>query len=88
MASGEKPISIATTNMQFSAYNVLASALNHAVLTTPATPEQEAYGSIQPKLSLGLNALNCCVHYLCLRGWVCVFYVEHIDKIMKPFSVL
>jgi hypothetical protein len=34
-----------------------------------------------------INALNCCVHYLCLRGWVYVFYVGHIDKIMKPFSM-
>jgi hypothetical protein len=32
--------------------------------------------------------LNCCVHYLCLTGWVYVFYVGHIDKIMKPFSML
>jgi hypothetical protein len=28
------------------------------------------------------------VHYLCLRGWIYVFYVGHIDKIMKPFSML
>jgi hypothetical protein len=35
-----------------------------------------------------MNALNCCVHYLCLRPWVYVFYVGHIDKIMKPFSML
>jgi hypothetical protein len=31
------------------------------------------------------NCLNCCVHYLCLKGWVHVFYVGHIDKIMKLF---
>jgi hypothetical protein len=30
----------------------------------------------------------CCVHYLCLRGWIYVFYVGHIDKILKPFSTL
>jgi serine/threonine protein kinase len=35
-----------------------------------------------------INALNCCVHYLYFRGWVYGFYVEHIDKIMKPFSML
>jgi hypothetical protein len=35
-----------------------------------------------------LNALNCCVHYLCLRGWVYLFYVRYIDKIMKSFSML
>jgi hypothetical protein len=34
-----------------------------------------------------MNALNCCVHYLCLTGWVYVFYAGHIDKIMKPFSM-
>jgi hypothetical protein len=26
-----------------------------------------------------INALNCCVHYLCLRRWFYVFYVGHID---------
>jgi hypothetical protein len=37
------------------------------------------------RLSCCINALNCCIHYLCLRGWVYVFYVGHIDKIMKSF---
>jgi hypothetical protein len=40
------------------------------------------------RLSCCINSLNCCVHYTCLRGWVSVFYVGHIDKIMKPFSTL
>jgi hypothetical protein len=44
------------------------------------------------RLTCCINALNCCVHYLCLRGWVYgwvyVFYVGHIDKIMEPISVL
>jgi hypothetical protein len=35
-----------------------------------------------------INTLNCCVYYLCLKGWVYVFYINHIDKIMKPFSIL
>jgi hypothetical protein len=42
-------------------------------------------------LSSGINTqvrLKCCVHYLCLRGLVYVFYLGHIDKIMKPFSML
>jgi hypothetical protein len=30
-------------------------------------------------ISCCINALNCCVHYLCLRGWIYVIYVEHID---------
>jgi hypothetical protein len=34
-----------------------------------------------------INALNFCVHYLCLKGWVYLFYVGHIDKIVKPFSM-
>jgi hypothetical protein len=38
-------------------------------------------------VSCCINALIECVHYLCLRGWVYVFYVGHIDKIMKPFSM-
>jgi hypothetical protein len=32
-----------------------------------------------------------CISYfflLCLRDWVYVIYVGHIDKIMKPFSML
>jgi hypothetical protein len=33
-------------------------------------------------ISCCINALNCCVYYLCLRGWVYVFYIGHIDKIM------
>jgi hypothetical protein len=34
--------------------------------------------------------LNFCVHYLCLIGWVYVFYVGHVDRIdyMKLFSIL
>jgi hypothetical protein len=40
------------------------------------------------RLSCCMNALNCCVHNVCLRGWVYVVYVGHIDKIMKPFSML
>jgi hypothetical protein len=28
------------------------------------------------------------LHYLCLGGLVYVFYVGHIDKIMKPLSML
>jgi hypothetical protein len=34
------------------------------------------------RLSSCTNALNFCVHNLCLRGLVYVFYVGHIDKIM------
>jgi serine protease inhibitor ecotin len=40
------------------------------------------------RLSCCINAMNCCVNYLCLTGWIYVFYVGHIDKIMKPFSML
>jgi hypothetical protein len=47
---------------------------------------------VKPKDSLltrsKVNALNCCVHYLCLTGWAYVFYVGHIDKVMKLFSML
>jgi hypothetical protein len=33
---------------------------------------------------------NFCVHYLLIAdfGWVYMFYVGHIDKIVKPFSML
>jgi hypothetical protein len=40
------------------------------------------------RLSCCMNALNCCVRYLCLTGWVYVFYVGYVDKIMKSFSML
>jgi hypothetical protein len=42
------------------------------------------------RLSCCINALNFCVHYLCLIGWVYMFYVGHVDRIdyMKPFSIL
>jgi hypothetical protein len=31
-----------------------------------------------------------CVHYLCLIGWVYLFYVGHVDGVvyMKPFSTV
>jgi MFS family permease len=45
-------------------------------------------GVASSRLRCCINALNCCAHYLCLRGWVYVFYVGHMDKIMKPFSML
>jgi membrane-bound acyltransferase YfiQ involved in biofilm formation len=34
--------------------------------------------------------LYFCVDYLCLIGWVYVFYLGHVDRIdyMKPFSIL
>jgi hypothetical protein len=32
------------------------------------------------RLSCCINAFIFCVHYLCLIGWVDVFYVEHVDK--------
>jgi chromosome transmission fidelity protein 1 len=38
---------------------------------------------VEPRLAG--DAINCCVHYLCLWGWVYVFYVGHIDKIMTSF---
>jgi hypothetical protein len=40
------------------------------------------------RLSRCINALNCCVHYLYLRSWVYVLYVQYIEKIMKLFSML
>jgi hypothetical protein len=32
------------------------------------------------RLSCCINAFIFCVHYLCLVGWVYVFYVGHVDK--------
>jgi hypothetical protein len=35
-----------------------------------------------------INAFIFCVHYLFIIGRVYVFNVGHVDKIMKPFSML
>jgi hypothetical protein len=40
------------------------------------------------RLSCCINAFVFCVHNLCLIRRVYVFYVGHVDKIMKPFSIL
>jgi hypothetical protein len=42
------------------------------------------------RLSCSINNLNFCVHYLCLIGWVYVFYVGHIERTdyMESFSIL
>jgi hypothetical protein len=40
------------------------------------------------RLSCCINAFVFYVHYLCLIGRICVFYVGHVDKIMKPLSML
>jgi hypothetical protein len=39
-------------------------------------------------MTIGVNAFVFCVHYLFLIGRVYVFYGGHLDKIMKPFSML
>jgi hypothetical protein len=42
------------------------------------------------QLSCCINAFNFCVHYLCLIGWVYVFYVGHVERIdyIRPFFIL
>ena len=60
MASGEVPVSLVTPNVQLSVTSTLIFASNNIVLTTPATASQSAYGSIQPKVTLGPQGLNDC----------------------------
>jgi hypothetical protein len=42
------------------------------------------------RLSCCINAFIFSVHYLCLIGWVYVFYVGHVDRVvyMKPISTV
>ena len=60
MASGEVPVLLVTQNVQLRVTSTLILASNNIVLTTPATASQLAYGSIQPKVTIGLNGLNDC----------------------------
>jgi hypothetical protein len=61
MASGEEPISLTSDNIQISVSKKLVTSLSNEVLSPPLTAAQSAYGSIQPKLTLGPNGLSSCV---------------------------
>ena len=60
MASGEVPVSLVAPNMQLSVTSTLILASSNIELSTPATESQLAYGSIQPKVTLGSNGLQGC----------------------------
>ena len=60
MASGEFAVSLVTSNFQVSILSELVSDSINKVLATPATASQLAYGSIQPKITLGPYGLISC----------------------------
>ena len=60
MAFGELNVSLVTSNIQVSVVSELITSSKSKVLTTPATASQLAYGSIQPKLTLGPSGLSSC----------------------------
>ena len=63
MASGERPATLVSSNVQLSVVSTLISVSGNLVLTAPATALQVAFGSIQPKNSLGQSGLNSCGFY-------------------------
>ena len=60
MASGEVPVSLITSNIQVAVSSSLITNSGNSVLSTPATAAQAAYGSIQPKITLGPAGLSAC----------------------------
>lgn len=60
MASGEKPVKLVSLNIQVAVTSSLLTSLSSISLTTPTTDAQSAYGSIQPKVTLGPNGLTGC----------------------------
>ena len=60
MASGELPIALVTPSIQVVVVSELITTSSGLVLSTPPTAAQTAYGSIQPKITLGPNGLSAC----------------------------
>ena len=60
MASGEVPVSLVTSNIQVEITSSLITNTGYLALSTPANPSQLAYGSIQPKITLGPNGFQAC----------------------------
>jgi hypothetical protein len=60
MADGEEPVSLVTDNVQISVFNQLVTDLTSTTFISPATESQATYGTIQPKISLGVDGLSKC----------------------------
>jgi hypothetical protein len=69
-----KNVNILNKNVTVSKFTKNNLDMNNFSATLPKTP--------------GKYALNYYVYFLCLRGWVYVFDIGYIDKIMKSFSML
>jgi hypothetical protein len=78
--------------------NFYAGSIDYVIVNQPDTYSAGTYDTNQPYMycmsGVSCLRLSSCIHALlcslliCLRGWVYAFYVGHIDKIMKPFSML
>ena len=60
LALGEAPVTLVTPNLQVMVASALVSETGNSILTTPPTEKQTAYGSLQPKITLGPQGLSSC----------------------------
>ena len=60
LALGEAPVTLVAPNLQVMVASALVSETGNSVLTTPPTDKQTAYGSLQPRITLGPQGLSSC----------------------------
>jgi hypothetical protein len=60
LALGEAPVTLVAPNLQVMVASALVSETGNSVLTTPPTDKQAAYGSLQPRITLGPQGLSSC----------------------------
>jgi hypothetical protein len=60
LALGEGPVTLVAPNLQVMVASALVSETGNSVLTTPPTDKQTAYGSLQPRITLGPQGLSSC----------------------------
>lgn len=60
LALGEAPVTLVAPNLQVMVASALVSETGNSILTTPPTDKQRAYGSLQPKITLGPQGLSSC----------------------------
>ena len=60
LALGEAPVTLVAPNLQVMVASALVSETGNSILTTPPTEKHKAYGSLQPKITLGPQGLSSC----------------------------
>ena len=60
MASGEVSVSLMSPNVQLAVSSALITGSGYTAFEAPGTASQLAYGSIQPKITLGPDGLSTC----------------------------